>query len=76
MILQMEFAIIFGVLLGWYSTSGVKSQFVRILDIAVWGPLVIWAGVLVKEPKWVKWLLVLIGSATIAYNLRNYLSHT
>ncbi len=69
----MEVALIFGAVLGWYSTVGVKSQFVRILDIVVWGPLVIWAGYRLKDPKWLKWALVFIGSATIAYNLKNYI---
>ncbi len=69
----MEVALILGMVAGWYSTHGVKSQFVRVLDIIVWGPIVIWAGYKVKEPEWLKWVLVFIGSATIAYNLKNYL---
>ncbi len=72
----MEFFLILGFVVGWYSSIGIKSQFIRLLDVVVWGPLVIWAGYLVKDPKWVKWLLVSIGSATIAYNLKNFIHHT
>jgi len=64
--------IIFGVM-GWFSTTGVKSQLVRLGDVFVYGPLLIWIGYEIKEP-WKQFVLYLMGSSTITYNLRNYLA--
>ena len=60
-------------LIGWASTIGVKSQTVRILDVLVYGPFLIWLGYKQKE-KWIRLVLYFLGTTTISYNMRNYLS--
>lgn len=50
-----------------------KPQVVRLADVAVFGPLMIYAGMGKKAPKWVQWGLVLVGVGTIIYNLHYYL---
>ncbi len=48
----------------------VKSQRVRLAEVVVAGPLMIWGGV--KTGGWGGTALVLCGLATMAYNARNY----
>ncbi len=64
-----------GLALGYLTTTGTKSQWIRLIDIFIIGPLMIWLG-------WCAWLegyglwalaVVFFGSTTITYNLRNYL---
>ena len=50
-----------------------KPQAVRLADVAVFGPLMIYAGMGKKAPKWVQWGLVIVGVGTIVYNLHYYL---
>jgi len=61
-----------GWILGWMGTSGTESQTVRLLDMGVIGPLMIWGGIAI--PSGVGMLLVFFGATTMTYNLRNYLS--
>jgi len=49
-----------------------KSQFVRILDFTLIGPLLIHIATKNKLTKFDKSFLVLIGIATIFYNLNNF----
>lgn len=66
--------VIVGLALGYLTTTGTKSQWIRLIDIFIIGPLMIWLG-------WHKWLdtglvglaIVFFGATTITYNLRNYL---
>ena len=67
--------IIIGLILGYISTSGVKSQNIRILDILVIGPLMIYFGVSRDPMNIFSLLLIFFGATTITYNLKNYL-HT
>ena len=48
----------------------VKSQRMRLLDVGVIGPLMIWGGV--KTGGWGGAALALFGVGTMAYNARNY----
>jgi hypothetical protein len=62
------------IIISYYSTSGFKSQFVRLIDVFVIGPLLIYIGFFVKEHiKWAKYPLIITGIATIVYNGKNYL---
>jgi len=63
--------ILFGVI-GWFSTTGVKTQLVRLGDIFIYGPVLIWIGYGI-DTHWKKIVLYFMGSTTITYNLRNYL---
>lgn len=51
----------------------VKAQPVRLADVLVFGPLMIYSGMGKNPPKWVKAGLIVIGVGTILYNLQNYL---
>ena len=55
-------------------TAGdVKAQPVRLADVLVFGPLMIYSGLGKNPPGWVKAGLIVIGVGTILYNLHNYL---
>lgn len=64
--------ILFGVI-GWFSTTGVKTQLVRLGDIFIYGPILLWIGYEI-DTLWKKIALYFMGSTTITYNLRNYLA--
>lgn len=65
--------IIIGLILGYISTSGVKTQKIRILDILVIGPLMIYFGASYQPANFFSLLLVFFGATTMTYNLKNYL---
>ena len=51
----------------------VKAQGVRLADIFVFGPLMLYAGLGQETPKWLKLGMVIIGGGTIIYNLVNFM---
>jgi len=63
--------ILLSLLLGWATSTGVKSQWVRLVDIFLYGPFLIWLG-LQQEDVFIQTILLLMGSTTISYNLKNY----
>ena len=65
--------IIIGLIIGWVSTSGTKSQWVRLADVFLFGPLLIFAASQVGN-VWLKIALIIVGASTMAYNLKNYLN--
>lgn len=69
-------AIMLGAIMGWLSTSGDKSQWIRILDIAMFGPLLILISLQpeVLERLNVQIVVGFLGASTITYNLKNFLS--
>ena len=50
-----------------------KSQAVRLLDVFVLGPGMIYASKFKGPPDWIRFALLVTGIATIIYNGRNYL---
>jgi len=50
-----------------------KSQTVRLVDVAVIGPAMIYATTQQTPPAWLRAGLVVVGVATIFYNLNNFL---
>lgn len=50
-----------------------KPQAVRVADVFLIGPAMIWAGLDISPPRWLRWGLVAAGVGTIVYNARNYL---
>lgn len=70
----MEFWVLSIVFLaiGWYSTTSVKTQLVRLADVFIYGPLLIWISTRTRT-KWERIVLLFMGMTTITYNLRNYL---
>lgn len=51
-----------------------KSQEVRLLDVWLLGPFMVWAATQRRLPTWAQTTLAIGGIATIVYNLRNYLA--
>lgn len=66
--------ILLGLIFGWISTAGSKSQYVRLLDILWIGPLMIYAGwSSTPLTSGLRLVLIFFGSTTITYNLKNLL---
>ena len=65
-----------GLVLGWMSTGGKKSQTIRLLDILLLGPLMIYVAItsyfqIAIHPLWI-YTLLFFGATTISYNFKNY----
>ncbi len=57
---------------GWWMARGVKTQWVRLLDVFVYGPFLLYLAF--KSEIWYEQLFLLfLGATTITYNTRNYL---
>ncbi len=68
--------IIFFGILGWFLASGAgKTQWVRAVDVLVYGPYLIYIALHTTYTfsKVEKWFLYFLGSTTITYNLRNFI---
>jgi uncharacterized membrane protein len=65
--------VIAGLYLGHISTDGSKTQSIRILDVVLIGPLMIYFGHTSKHVSIFSMLLTFFGATTITYNLKNYL---
>lgn len=63
----------FGLYLGYISTDGTKTQTIRILDVFLIGPLMIYCGHNSNAVSIFSLLLVFFGATTITYNLKNYI---
>jgi hypothetical protein len=50
-----------------------KPQAVRLVDVFLLGPFMMWAGSRRKLPGWASATLTLSGWATVLYNATNYL---
>ena len=58
---------------GWWSADGVKAQWVRLLDVFFYGPLLVWlAWRLLPASPLLAAVLLFMGATTISYNARNY----
>jgi hypothetical protein len=68
--------IVIFVFVGWFSTNGInKSQVVCLLNIFLYGPILIWVGfVYIKDNMCLRFVLLFMGVTTMVYNLRNLLS--
>nr|QBK86139.1 MAG: hypothetical protein LCMAC101_07340 [Marseillevirus LCMAC101] len=73
--LLIALLIIVSLAVGWYSTRGYKSQWVRLGDVIFFGPFLIWLG-LREEVLWIKLVLIILGTTTLAYNLRNFIAQS
>ena len=49
-----------------------KSQYVRIVDVIILAPIMIYAGTFKELPKWVRYSLIGMGVATAVYNGKNF----
>ena len=50
----------------------IKAQSVRMADVWVFGPLMIYSALGKSTPTWVRVGMLIVGIGTIAYNLHNY----
>jgi hypothetical protein len=50
-----------------------KSQNIRLIDVFVIAPILIYAGMQKSQPEWLRYSLIGIGIATLYYNGKNYL---
>ena len=51
-----------------------KSQNVRLIDVFLLGPFMVWFGInATGVPEWAGTLMIISGIGTIIYNGRNYL---
>ncbi len=48
-----------------------KTQNVRLVDVFILGPFMIWAGMQLRD-DWAKVAMIAAGAATMAYNWQNY----
>ena len=49
-----------------------KSQDLRLVDVFILGPFMVWASQAGALPKWARFGMAIGGALTIAYNARNY----
>lgn len=73
-IVWFAFGLLFAII-GWVSATGVKAQWVRLLDVFIYGPYLIYLSL---RPTYIfstaELLFILcLGTTTITYNARNYL---
>jgi hypothetical protein len=67
--------VVLSLFLGYFSTSGTKSQWIRLVDVFIIGPLMIYLGAngYKISNNLLYLVLMFFGGTTITYNLRNYL---
>jgi hypothetical protein len=49
-----------------------KSQWVRLADVWIIGPAMVWAGLDTTKPKVLRYGLIGMGIGTVLYNARNF----
>jgi|SRR3989304_5085388 len=52
-----------------------KSQYVRLADVFIIAPVLIYAGTFKQLPKWLRVALIGFGVATAVYNAKNFLAN-
>ena len=76
--LYMPILIVIFAVIGWFAASGFgKGQYVRMLDILIYGPYLVYLAM--KDTYTFslleKFFLLLFGVTTVTYNLRNFLHY-
>ncbi len=66
-------AVIAGAITGWTTSTGVKSQAVRLIDVWALGPLMVYAATIRNPEDFVRQALAFTGASTVTYNARNYM---
>lgn len=51
------------------------TQIIRLADVFIIGPTIIYAGIFTQLPVWLRYTLIGIGVATIIYNGNNYIKN-
>lgn len=52
-----------------------KSQNIRLVDVFLLGPFMIWFGTKSKLPEWSKFVMIISGIYTIFYNANNFIEN-
>ena len=52
-----------------------KSQNIRLIDVFVIGPVMIYAGTFKTLPTWIRISLISLGACTVVYNAKNFLEN-
>lgn len=70
-----NFVILTGLLIGYLTTTGVKSQWVRIIDIFVYSTILFYIALYKLPPteSLSRGVLLFMGGTTMSYNLYNFL---
>lgn len=72
--LVLYIILVISLLVGWFAASGIdKYQWVRLIDVFIYGPICIWLGFTTSQELWKNVFLMFLGATTITYNLKNYL---
>lgn len=50
-----------------------KTQTIRLVDVFLLGPFMIWFGAKADMPEWARWTMIAAGAGTILYNGTNYI---
>jgi hypothetical protein len=66
--------ILLSLIIGWISTIGFKSQWVRLIDIFIYGPFLIYVGMQIDN-KFIRAIMLFMGATTISYNLKNLIKY-
>jgi hypothetical protein len=74
--MMYELLIIFiSAIVGIIATDGKKTQFVRLIDVFIYGPVLIYIGFYGVEYYLYRYILLILGTTTITYNLKNFISN-
>lgn len=74
-LMMYELLIIFiSAIIGIIATDGKKTQFVRLIDVFIYGPALIYIGFYGVEYHLYRYILLILGTTTITYNLKNFIS--
>jgi len=63
--------LVFSMIVGYYASSGVKSQFVRIIDITLYTGILLYISQ--DYTGGMRYILLFMSGTTFAYNMKNYL---
>ena len=67
--------ILISIIVGYSATDGKKTQFVRLIDVFVYGPILIYIGFYGVEYDLYRYILLILGTTTIVYNLKIFLAN-
>ena len=63
--------LLFSIIVGYYASSGVKTQLIRIIDITLYSGILLW--VAQDYTDYTRYVLLFMSGTTFAYNLKNYM---
>ena len=64
--------LIYGLIIGWYVTSDSGRQLIKLTNMFIYGPFLIYLGLTFKD-KLTRSVLLSMGATIIAYSLKKYM---